>query len=257
MAILRFASAALCFMLFACMREPTLVELSEQNVVVHAVLIGGSDSAKVLITRPQTTSVFGGPIGVANADVRLVTAGLNMPLSAGGECFSMPGFPLGAPGTNTGCYVAAVPGGIVYGATYELEIVVPGRPAIRGSTRIPETPVIQSPAPNAEIVFSGQGNAGPTVEMTWSVGESDAPVFVHLAVDANDCALAFRVDEFGLVPYIAERGSRSILVVPLAWNCSQPPTRAAGEVVVTAFDENYDLYLRSFNTTIDRGQHRR
>jgi hypothetical protein len=251
MAILKLAVATLCLMLMACQRDPTIVELSDRNIVVHALLVGGDDSARVLVTRPATATLFDAPIGLRGAHVTLNTPTQTIIFTQSGSCFSVNAVPGEDIHTNDGCYTAAVPGGIVYGASYDLEIVVPGRPIIRGSTVVPAQPVIHSPSPNIEVSYSTEAAVGgPAVQFEWTVSDDDAPVTLHLEGTASNCQFGFRGESLGLLPHFALRGSVSLLAEPLLWNCAEPPARVPAQFVITAFDDNYDVYLRNFDESI-------
>lgn len=147
----RAAILALVLAAGACefVRSPTEVETPRDRLVIHSVLSTGSDTVKVLITLPPLPgSADLTPRPVSGAVVRIEGGGMEMMLAEGPRGFSDCLVPLrGWDGTlppsasaGAGCYAAVVPGGVLAGARYALQIDVPGREPVRGTTLVPEVP---------------------------------------------------------------------------------------------------------------------
>src|SRR5690606_28245897 len=133
------------------MREPTPLDAVPEMIAVHALLVAGQDAASVLLTRPDRHDPGGTSADpVPGASVRLIRGEQSIELVPGGDCAQRFGSST-EPDLSAGCYTGAVPGGIVPGARYELEVTLPGGGTITGATTVPEPPTLLAPAPGAEI----------------------------------------------------------------------------------------------------------
>lgn len=165
------AAAALMAVLAAgCefIRPPTWVQGDPDQLLVHAVLVAGSDSAAVLVTR--VGGLNGSP--VSGAEVRLIgehgEAVLAEVVGERAPCWSQ-GIPYEA---RTGCYVAALSSPVRVGAEYRLEVDAPGGEQVRGLTVIPTPAVMLSPEDRLHVeansVTAGHLHAMRTVLVRWS-----------------------------------------------------------------------------------------
>ncbi|CAA9363858.1 MAG: hypothetical protein AVDCRST_MAG68-4689 [uncultured Gemmatimonadetes bacterium] len=119
------------------LRDPTPVEATGEQPSVHAVLVTGSDSVKLLLQRvgpPHRGS--GQPVSarpITGAEVTLETGsqGVRLAESPSARCVAVS---LGAanPSEAQGCYAALLPGGVRPGAAYSLRIRLPGGGTIEG-----------------------------------------------------------------------------------------------------------------------------
>lgn len=132
--------------LLASACDRSVVELRDDLYAVHSLLVAGTDSAMVLVTRNDPRVAHGlGEEGVGGAIVRLIHAGDTVTLD---ELPREPGLP--DPTAPSGVYAALVPGGIVPDETYEL-IVEWSNGSARGETRVLELPQIISPAGGTRV----------------------------------------------------------------------------------------------------------
>lgn len=123
-------------------RPPTYVTGDPQQLLVHAVLEAGSDSAAVLVGR---VGGAGGMLPVSGAQVRVIGSdGQAVLLESAAERTPCSYSPT-APGARTGCYVAALPAHLRAGGEYRLEVDLSTGERVRGSTIIPQLPVLHSP----------------------------------------------------------------------------------------------------------------
>ena len=153
------AVLACCALLAACelQRDPTQLEFEEgdEALAVYSLLVAGADSAAVQVIRYPVRPPAGGDefAGVGGAQVRLIHPGGTLTLveqtTTGATCLA-PQHPSVPRRNLAGCYVARVPGGIVPGATYGLEVSVGGR-EIEGSTQVPHPPVVLDPTPGERV----------------------------------------------------------------------------------------------------------
>lgn len=129
----------------ACDRS--VIELRDDLYAVHSLLVAGTDTARVLVTRNDPRAPRGvGEEGVGGAVVRLVHGRDTLLLD------EMPPHPdLSGP---SGDYAALVPGGILPGEPYEL-IVEWSSGSARGASRVLELPRITAPAAGTRIEWDG------------------------------------------------------------------------------------------------------
>ena len=125
----------------ACDRS--VVELRDDLYAVHSLLVAGTDTARVLVTRndPRAPAGLGGE-GVGGAAVRLIQGGDTLILE------ELPAHP-DLPGPS-GEYAALVPSGILPGEHWEL-LVEWSDGSAHGATRVLELPQIIAPAEGTRI----------------------------------------------------------------------------------------------------------
>lgn len=163
-------------------REPTPLELTGEEVMVHSVLEAGSDTVSVLLTRVRPGFQGRGPnvSPLSGAEVRISGGGSTARLTeapAGfGPCLAGHDPQTGRLLTEigAGCYAAILPGGVRTGTRYELTVTGTGG-EIRGSTTVPEPPTILTPEDRARIVAQPTGYenpvAGGSLSLRWSATE--------------------------------------------------------------------------------------
>ena len=146
-------SAAGCSFL----RDPTPVEAMGEQPSVHALLMTGSDTVKVLLQR-----VGAAPRGQEPVQARPILGG-DVSLVVGGETVKLASSPAGFSGCATqsfgsqlpadanGCYAAVLPGGVKPGAEYALRIRLPGGETIEGRTTALAALRVESPTAGARI----------------------------------------------------------------------------------------------------------
>lgn len=127
-------------------REAPLLVEGEQ-IAVYSLLRAGSDTVSVFIVRAPVNTDPGEPpfFPVSGADVRITTpAGETLTLTEAPEieaCF-LPERAIVEEFTSSGCYRAAVPGGVRPGGRYTLRVELPGGGEVRGEAVVPERPEI-------------------------------------------------------------------------------------------------------------------
>ncbi|HEU0014113.1 MAG TPA: hypothetical protein VFQ45_10540 [Longimicrobium sp.] len=237
-------------------RPSIFVPGDPQQLLVHAVLHAGRDSAAVLVSRVGT-GASGSP--VSGAQVRLAgPAGqAALPEAAEGRAacvYQQPGTPPATPG---GCYAAAVPGGIVAGAEYRLEVSLPTGERATGTTVVPLPPALLAPAEGLRVAADSQygGLLGrQPLALRWT---APGPVRLSASVartwpgvtgaDVQCYGGVFRFGEFGEVPPKLEADTATVQV---GGSCSVPGGQAMGAdsidvaVAVTAYDSAYLAYAR-------------
>jgi hypothetical protein len=263
-------------LLMGCQREPTPLGLTGEQLMVHSVLVGGSNIAEVYVTRALPNVVFdpSNPAGtvysrpVAGAVVRLIRGATTLMLSE-----APAGFPpcssvsFGAdPTTRTiepGCYAAAVPGGILAGERYLLQISLNGG-AVQGELVVPAAPTVLSPSPNTRYgaPLGDQFIQTPVViiPVHFSLGARMTAVRLSLGVDSvffggrRDLNARCNYDEFGEpLRRTTQRDSVSFVVHFLT--CFRQtvqggvtlvvPDSIHAHVDVTAFDSTYVGYYEA------------
>lgn len=162
---LPFGLLALTLSLTGCLRDPDPLELDDNAITVHALLVAESDSALVWITRAKNPylnppPVVSGPYwgdapyrGVSGAEVRVISGSDTTWLIEGSDrpCTGTGGE---SEGQGAGCYRASLPAPVLSGATYALDIRLADGTRITGETVPPEAIAISAPAPNLHVTVS-------------------------------------------------------------------------------------------------------
>lgn len=242
---------------------PSFVPPDPDQLVVHAVLRGGTDTATVLVTRVGTHV---DPVAVSDARVRVAGPDGAVTLA---EVRSLPvpcGWavvvpPLTEPATVAGCYAAVMPGGIRPGQAYTLEVDVPTGERVRGRTVVPAAPVIHAPGDRLRVMADttpyGSLRAADFVTLRWTVeagpvGLSSWPGRVWArGQEGARCSgtQLLRPDLFP--PVVRESAGDSVRVLVEAGGCHPGnmearlhPDSLEVMVGVTAYDSVYLEYAR-------------
>lgn len=159
--LIRYAAVALLLAGSACdfVRPPTVVDPPRDQLLVHSVLSAGTDTVRVLLTRPASDQSFdAAPVRVSGAQVRIAGGGAEVLLREAPEGFGHclipryngdPSPPAAVAGP--GCYAAVLPGGVLAGTRYTLEVHVPGGERASGETTVPARPEWIRPAEGERI----------------------------------------------------------------------------------------------------------
>lgn len=274
MALLRRARAAgalaLAAMAGACgdlVRPPDFVPGDPNQLLVHAVLHAGSDSAEVRVSRvgagSRGTPVSGAQVRLAGsageAVLREVPTG-SAPCTVG--LLTVDPFD-GVPG---GCYVARVPGGVRAGAEYQLEVQLATGERARGRTVVPLPPVTQTPAeglrvPSREVdgwliateplalrwTAAGRVALGAWTSRYWSFPAATGPCLARLFRPGGG-------DEPAFLPEDLQADSASVLPGGVCTAGEQMPPLAPDSVEVamgiTVYDSAYYAYIAEWNNGV-------
>lgn len=181
------------------LRSPTPLELTDEQIMVHAVLQTGTDTVSVLLTRvrPQPNATPGSPfvdvLPLSGADVRITGGGSTVRLAeapAGfAPCVQLSQFAeSGKPRSfGPGCYVAVLPGGVGSGVQYALSAGLPGGGEITGVAEVPAAPVILRPTENARFTVRRQHGGGSgvgEVPVRWTAPANAGGIELRLAATA-------------------------------------------------------------------------
>jgi hypothetical protein len=148
-----FALLALA-VLFGCTREPTPISLTGEQLMVHSLMLAGSDTVQVHVARalsdpirdPDLPGGFDFSRPVSSADVRLIVGQSTIALREAPAGFApctpaRQSAPQEAVQAEAGCYAALVPGGIRPNVPYRLEIRMGAAGSADGHAVVPEAPV--------------------------------------------------------------------------------------------------------------------
>jgi hypothetical protein len=240
--------------LTACAPEPTLIELQEGAIQVHAIVHAGSDTTSVTVMRGRRSTTGADDFDyidpVTNAMVRLVHAQDTTVLVQGRMCIHS-FFPGQSPGTtrlNNGCYSAAVSGGIRVGTTYELRIDVPGEAPIFGSARVPAPVIIQSPSAGTELQIDTTSSSFVVyspVLVRWAHPEQSQYVTLRFQADRAQCELHIaQPGQFGSRIGAVETVGVDTVSVQLFGSECGTTQREPARLIVTVFDTAYTRYVR-------------
>jgi Domain of unknown function (DUF4249) len=196
-------------------REPTALEFDRDYIVVHALLEAGAARAAVLITRATPSDIPYEPHRsepIAGATVRLSTAGQDLllepdplqPEACGAQ--SLP-----HPSLDPGCYLSQVPGAIQVGATYALEITLPGGGVVTGSATIPLSPVVHTDddQPRLHITRFGPNDEQPPVGLRLDPLPSTPLVAIAVRLERSDCFVPIYTDDELPSSYLPATGDRA------------------------------------------------
>jgi hypothetical protein len=271
---MRQLGIALLCSLAACEPAPTPIELVNEQIQLHAMLVAGDSIAAVLLTRAKPTDVFEALIShpVTGAQVTLSDGSTTFTLSPEtrsiNRCVTynlQSAFGLTSSYDSSrnatlrsGCYVGAIVGNVRPGVTYSLAATLPGEGTVHGRTTVPEAPLIRSPLKGATLPLRSNRNPSTqVVSVAWTMPANAEHTEIALTLLRTECrgGLASTNEDFGstrlVVPHLDS------VDVEVRWlNCDPADSAATydGDLVVTAFDANYaDLMLerarRSTNTS--------
>lgn len=266
------------FLLVGCsfLREPSPVELSGEEILVHSLLLAGSDTVSVYLTRTRPGTATSAPTiqPISAADVRITGPAVSMRLeetSPGSpQCFLE--FAPPSP-TQPGCYGATLPGGVQSGSGYELRIQLPGGGSVEGMAVIPQPMTLLAPQPEAQVLIRPPDASRPEllgfafVLTRWSrPGDTGRVQFdaQSLAVFQNEvrvpnasCRLDVSAFSNREVESVDARATDSAHVVIRVINCVEnilsptprqlDPDSVQARFRVTAFDTAYTRYAEALS----------
>jgi hypothetical protein len=154
---------------------------------------------------------------------------------------------------RVGCYLAALPGGVRAGATYELEIDLPGRDRIRGRATVPGAPTLLAPAAAATISAepNWQEKLDP-VPVRWGAIEPGHRLELTLRPRDESCMISIEMGQHLFHWYFGVdlSGLDSTSIRRLAIHCSDQVLAEsyAADLSLTLFDTAYANYLKENDT---------
>ncbi|MBA4156851.1 MAG: DUF4249 family protein [Gemmatimonadetes bacterium] len=278
--LIRYSAVALLLAGSACdfVRPPTVVDIPRDQLLVHSVLSAGTDTVRVLLTRPASAQSFDrapAPIPVSGARVRIAGGGAEVLLREAAEGFAAcltpryNGDPSPPPTVaGLGCYTAILPGGVQADARYTLEVDTPGGERARGETTVPATPGWIYPREAERISMRWNLQMGypvaeaESVVLRWrsSAAAVEIPISVSYevyagrqAADAHSCALYLTNPDGSFVAYgTGLVQGDSIRVRAHLTNCTRRgdppgstplrPDSAAFSLLLAAYDSAYMVH---------------
>lgn len=147
----------LLLLVSGCQREPTRIELPEDEIIVLSMLEAGADTVRMLLLRGGYDQRSGTPQiePIVGAEPELSRDGqraLLEPAPRGVLCVAAhPGFVVGGEPAQEGCYVAALPGGVRAAARYGLRALLPDGAVVTGGAKVPEPPEVLTPEPGERV----------------------------------------------------------------------------------------------------------
>lgn len=171
---MRAFSAALLAVVAGCsfLRDPLPVDAMGEQPSVHALLLTGSDTVKLLLQQVGPShSPHGDPVTarpIPGADVRLLVAGQTVRLLEAPADFSCTRrtSTVPPPEAGLGCYGAVLPDGVRPGARYSLRISLPGGGTIEGETTTLPALQLDSPSAGARIGVRVRESVGSREDRT-------------------------------------------------------------------------------------------
>lgn len=269
--------ALLCIaaLLAGCERAPLPLDISDERLMVHSVLLAGSETVHVLVERVAARTITDphSPEGsvdiqpISGADVEVTVGGQVLQLAEAPEGFPpcASAFPFAVPHEEPigpGCYVAAVPDGIRAGERYELRVRVGGVVVAEGEAVVPGLPVLSTPTAGAryEVTIGFISNEQPVRGILIRYGTSSevAGVRPSLRFDsvfvngARTPDATCNFDQFESEPIGRRAAIDSTVLVPRSLFCFRRPPQGGVETFVpdsifaqlslTAFDSSYVGY---------------
>lgn len=270
MAILSGAqAAALLLLCVGCARSVEPPPYTESTAAVHAVIQAGSPHAEVLLTRfrPGDEEIH----GVPDALVVLETGSQSVVLTNRGnplEGCLRADYSAAYPELVSGCYTAPLPRPASPGEEWRLSVRLPDGTEAEGSTEIPSTPSLESPATRSRVQIRNHGGRQQepgslfpvplgSLPLQWSTPPPAARVEVALRIDSIFRGGLPLADAHCRASYIPPPGSdvgardTAQLTVfellcfsgttqePIPWDS------ISARVILTAFDSSYAHYVNA------------
>jgi hypothetical protein len=183
--------------------DPVAPGALEDQVSVHSVLVAGADTVMVVLTRTPPSLgpyEYASPQPLYGATVRISSDGETLLLveqdGMGARCLPRSITP--HYGSQVGCYLAAIPGGVRAGETYELTIETHGYGTIQGRATVPSAPALLEPVAHSTITigteFPWSDRLDP-VPVSWGAVEPDHRLELTLRTKAEECSVAMEVSQ--------------------------------------------------------------
>ncbi len=249
------------------LRQPTPLELSGEQILVHSLLLAGSDTVSVYLTRSRPGLGTPAPSvqPISGAEVRIMGPAGSIRLAE-----DPPGLPRCfventglQPATQPGCYGAVLRGGVQAGGRYELQIGLPGGGTIEGMAVVPQPLAILAPGRDARVLAqtpsTNRSELYGSVQSRWTrsgdAGRVDFRI-ESLAVFRNGVRVPYARCGFETSTVasgrVDARATDSAFVGFQVLNCFEEPASGTlrpiepdsiqARFVITAFDTAYTRY---------------
>jgi hypothetical protein len=171
-----------------CEREPTRIELPDDQVTVQSVLVAGADTVRLILARTGYDPVSRQVVGEA-------IVGAHVEVTGGGQVLLLESAPPGViclraaswgwwgdDVAQPGCYVGVLPGGVQAGTEYELRAILPDGAIVRGRALVPDPPEILAPPPGARVPGTWTHTLAPgligqlPLRLEWAAREGTAGI---------------------------------------------------------------------------------
>jgi len=241
--------------LLACSREPLSLDAVPRRVSVHAMLLAGEDTVRVLVTRVgrgeaplywnTSEPVTGAEVQLSWGDEAIVLRSASEQL---GGCTSQHHVqPIGA-----GCYTGVVPNAVRSGVNYSLHIRLEDGGLITGTASVPSPPDVhpQAETPTLVPLSSVDEDPGEPVHLQWDAPPDEVgSIGIALALHLQDCSAFLYVDEGDgpelSVQMFVSGQTEATVGVWTATCASIEDDRVPGEIRLTSYDRAYTGFLRS------------
>jgi hypothetical protein len=239
------------------LHPPTYVPGDPDQLVVHAVLRAGSDSATVIVGRVGRGDA---PAPASGAQVRIIGPGGTGAMVERESC-SFPFIPGYEGETEMSCYAGPVPGGVHAGTEYRLEVDVPGGERVRGRTTVPATPLVYAPEERLRQPYTGdayQMRVAQPVAVRWRANGAASLVVRTGQVWAPDapnaqCGSSVRWERLRTADTAVDSASATLSV-----HCGVDPSKGnllpdSLEVMLSlaVYDSAYTAYYRDIDDEED------
>jgi hypothetical protein len=243
----------------ACERPPTLIEVFDARINVHALLRAGEDSVRVFVSRVDTriTDQSESPlVPILNARVRMAHGADTIVLATRSHCVNtIVAFPSVSPDFNNGCYAGVIPGRVRSGERYALFVEADGQRA-HGEAVVPAQPLIRSPAAGITLHYTRphRRDLVASALVQWSGTQPDQLIDLSLRTVRRECDAIITTPNERY-----EFGSARISMVAVdtatiaAWDVNCPDNTQSifpAELLLTAYDAGYSKYLMLTSATL-------
>jgi hypothetical protein len=240
--------------LVGCAPDPMPLEFTEEQNAVHMMLQAGDTFAGVVLTRVRASKnaqlePYSKPL--TGATVRLREGANTFVLPPDGpirnRCRLQPSGPLDSLVWRAGCYAADMPGGVRAGATYQLEIDLPGGGRVTGAATVPAPLAFETPTGQLALEFSATRDVlGPGVPVRWSASDAAARVYLTVRFQRSDCSVLIGDQTATATAFVIDVTSRDSVMLHggrIFCGGQDQAQQYDAELVLIAYDRNYVNFL--------------
>jgi hypothetical protein len=181
--------------------DPVAPGALEDQVSVHSVLVAGADTVMVVLTHTprspdqygyrRTQPLYGATVRISSEEDTLLLVEQD---ETGSRCLWHELPP--EHWRRVGCYLAAIPGGVRAGATYELAIDTHGHGTIHGRATVPSAPTLLEPAENSAITIGAEfpwSDRLDPVPVRWGAVEPGHRLELTIRTRDEECNVSFEI----------------------------------------------------------------